>query len=98
MVYAHKKPEKPKPLLYRKNNQWKGSFIKQLPGIFNWVYSLDLDEAREALIEGTLDERHKISNPLKLWIQESLEEGQGAFLGYSTRLNPKVMKEASKEG
>lgn len=65
ILYAANKPDKPKSLLARNENTCKGLLIAELPGIFNWVYTLDLAKAREIILNETVDDELKRSNPVK---------------------------------
>lgn len=46
------------------------------------------------VIKGSQDDLLRESNPLKEWIEDCLQQGEGAYIGYSTSLGPKELKEA----
>lgn len=93
-----KVPHVKKHLLSKDNKGgWKGLLASELPGILHFAVSTpreDVDKYLrdfhevEALREG-LEEAADILNPLRIYVQEALEEGEGAFLG----LKPKGDKE-----
>ena len=85
-----------KPLLYNHQGRWKGLLSTELPGIFNWIYNFSKKEAI-SYMENTmhfvpslktdyLDNQVQL-NPMKNWVEEELEQGKGAFLGFHTSIS-----------
>ena len=77
---------------------WSGKLASELPGILPYVLSTPQDDVDtyvkgfhniKALREG-LEETADILNPLRVFVQEALEEGEGASLG----LKPKGEKQS----
>ena len=78
--------------LLSKNAQggWDGKLATELPGILPYVLSTPLEDvetfikgfhAIEALTEGLEESADKL-NPLRVFVREALQEGEGAFLGF----------------
>jgi phage/plasmid-associated DNA primase len=96
------------PLIYRKNNSWGGPLSNELPGIFNWVYGLDMETAIKVIQEPqimlpgiTLESKEELRslNPIRTWVEEDLEKGQGSYVGYKTfNKDTKALVEVQRRG
>jgi len=80
-----------KPLIYYTQNGWKGPLAPELPGIFNYVSSMDRKQVEEFLIntkrnvlsfQEVFQESEVSLNPLIDWTEQELEEGIGSYVGY----------------
>jgi putative DNA primase/helicase len=85
-----------KIMLVKNKTSWLGPLSKELPGIFNWADSIDLEKAANEVKTQFLSEN--TSNPFKMWVEESLISGPGSFIGYNLNTGPKEMLEASRRG
>lgn len=106
---AENKVENFTPLIYRSENKyWAGPLAKELPGIFNWVYKSDMEEAIKVLdqpqkyiplVYKDMEEEMESLNPMETWIQEELEIGKGAYIGYQSKdSTPKGLLETQQRG
>lgn len=96
------------PLIYRKNNSWGGPLSDELPGIFNWVYGLDMETSIKVIQEPhimlpgiTLESKEELRslNPIRTWVEEDLEKGQGSYVGYKTfNKDTKALVEVQRRG
>jgi phage/plasmid-associated DNA primase len=82
-------------LVKDKKGGWKGPISKELPGIFNWALSVGLEEAAKEVKTKFISTN---SNSFKMWVDESLQQGRGSFLGYNKKTGSKEMLEASRRG
>lgn len=79
------------PLIYYKDQSWFGPLSEELPGIFNYIYSMDHKDVLEAImnIGGTPSmikdqlELTAILNPLLHWVREQIIKGKGCYIGYN---------------
>lgn len=97
----------PEPLFYNHNGMWKGTLAKELPGIFNWIYNRDFELSKRYLIDTkkmvpslteSFCEGIQTLNPIKTWISEELETGEGAHLGFVVSNDPKSQLEHQRRG
>ena len=68
----------------------QGSLVPELPAIFNWALSADLEQSEQVLICNTLDNDTMAGfNNVHLWAKENLVPGLGSYVGYRSGNSPK---------
>jgi P4 family phage/plasmid primase-like protien len=85
-----------KMLLVKTHDSWIGPLSKELPGIFKWAVSVDLEKAANEVKTKFLSDTSV--NTFKMWVKECLIKRESSFIGYNLSIGPKEMLEASRRG
>jgi len=94
---AHKVVPKRRLLLEAKGSNITGELVKALPAIFNWVFEMPLETAKQT-IKTCNPGQHLLEglNPMKDWAKDELEKGEDAYLGYIKGLSKRDRTLASR--
>ena len=89
-----------KPLLDIINDEPEGEFAPILGGIFKWAYKgLSVENACSTAIQNNPGQ-HLLEglNPLKDWVNEELEPGEGAYVAYVVNPDKEAKRRAAESG
>lgn len=94
------KPKDQKDLFNYQKGKWSGLLLQDLPGIFNWISEVNLEEAKE-FVKNNLTNDNELNNPLKQWCDKNLirvDNGERSYLGGKMGTSNAEMIEAQRRG
>jgi len=84
-------------LLERSEDGWTGRLADELPAIFNWAYSLDRNEARDAVLNFSSKDEVQHLSSIDQWAEQNLVLGSRAPVGGKFK-SGKDLTESTRRG
>lgn len=94
-------------LLYQTGKGYSGELATELPYIRKWIHKTpsELDRVKDYLhltatmvpsLSSAIEEASETMNPLLSWIKEEIEKGEGSYVGFKIKQDPKSYIEISR--